>query len=219
MPLTATGPEIFVTTMTKFLFDSYDALEETLNHMKSLKLKNYPEENITDCCAAILVDAERLESDEAFKPEHLGNITRIFENTSDSRFRLWDIHKYKEVTEFIKKLCMCDMDVLSQEDLINYESLVQEATREYRDLVDSKLWEPATIREKSQEQTLLPKEYTVSIEQSINKAFNQVDFKSRHSGNGSGSGRGSSARSDITCHKFGKKGPYQERLQVNGKWF
>ena len=94
--------------------------------MKSLKLKSYPGENVKYCCAEILVDAERLESAGSFKPENLGYITRIFENTSDSRFRLWKIKKYKEVTEFIKKLRVCDMDVLSQEDLITYESLVQE---------------------------------------------------------------------------------------------
>ena len=114
--------------MTSFLFDSYDALEETLNHMKSLKLKIYPGGNVTDCCAAILVDSERLESAGAFNPENLGYITHIFEDTSDSIFRMWAIQKYKEVTEFIKKLCVCDMDVLSQEDLITYDSLVQEAT-------------------------------------------------------------------------------------------
>ena len=65
--------------------------------MKSLKLKSYPGENVTDCCAAILVDAERLDSSGAFKPKHLRYITRIFEDTSDSRFRLWAIQKYKEV--------------------------------------------------------------------------------------------------------------------------
>ena len=144
--LTATGPEVFVATMTTFLSDSYDALEETLNHMNSLKLNSYPGENVTDCCATILVDAERLESAGAFNPEHLGYITHIFEDTSDSRFRLWEIQKYKKVTEFINKLCVCDMDVLSQEDIITYESLVQEAMREYRDLVDSKQWEPATSK-------------------------------------------------------------------------
>ena len=98
VPLTSTGPEVFVATMTTFLSDSYDALEETLNHMNSLKLKGYPGENVTDFCAAILVDAERLDSDWAFKPEHLGYTTHIFEDTSDSRFRLWAIQKYKEVT-------------------------------------------------------------------------------------------------------------------------
>ena len=108
--------------------------------MNILKLKSYRGENVTDFCAAILVDTERLESAEAFKPEHLGYITRIFEDTSDSIFRLWGIQKYKEVTEFIKKLRVWDMNVISQEDLITYESLVQEATREYRDLVDSKRW-------------------------------------------------------------------------------
>ena len=88
VPLTATRPEVFVATMTTFLFNSYDALQETLTRMKSLKLKNYPGENVADFCAAILVDAERLESDGAFKPEHLGYITRILEDTSDSRFRM-----------------------------------------------------------------------------------------------------------------------------------
>ena len=100
---------------------------------------------------------------------------------------------------------MYDIDVLSQEDLITYESLVQEATREYRNLVDSKQWELATSKRKSQDQSSLPKAYTVAIEQSINKTLKQVYFKSGRSGNGSGSGRGSSARSDITYHKCGKK--------------
>ena len=72
---------------------------------------------------------------------------------------------------------MCDIYVLSQEDLITYESLVQEATKEYHDLVDSKRWEPPTSKEKSQDQPSLPKAYTVAIEQYINKALKQVDFK------------------------------------------
>ena len=143
--------------MTTFLSDSYDALEETLNHIQSLKRKIYPEENVTDCCAAILVDAERLQSAGAFNTEHLGYITRIIEDTSEYRFRMWDIQNYNEVTQFIKKLCVCDMDVVSQQDIITYESLLQEATQEYRDLVDSKQWEPATSKEKSQDQHSLPK--------------------------------------------------------------
>ena len=49
---------------------------------------------------------------------------------------MWAIQRYKEVTEFIKKLRVCDMDVLSQEYFIAYESLVQESTREYCDLVN-----------------------------------------------------------------------------------
>ena len=42
VPLTETGPEVFVATMTTFLSDSNDALVETLNHKKILKLKSYP---------------------------------------------------------------------------------------------------------------------------------------------------------------------------------
>ena len=134
--LTETGPEFFVATMNTFISDYYDALEETLTHRKSLKLKIYPGENVTDYCAEILVDAEHLGSDWDFKPDHIGYTTSIFEYNSESRFCLWDIQKYKEVMEFIKKLRVCDMNVISKEDLITSESLVQEATRKYNDLVD-----------------------------------------------------------------------------------
>ena len=127
--LTATGPEVFFATMTTFLSDYYDALEETLTHMTGIKLKRYPGENVTDVCAAILVADEHLGSAGAFKRDNLGYITCIFKDTSDSRFRLWAVHKYKDVTEFIKKLRVCDMDIISQDGLITYESLVQEATQ------------------------------------------------------------------------------------------
>ena len=57
------------------------------------------------------------------------------------------------------------MDVLSQEELITYEYLVQEATREYHNIVASKRWEPATSKEKSQDQPSVQRAYTVAIEQ------------------------------------------------------
>ena len=66
--LTATGPEVSVSAMTKFISNSYDALEETLTQIKSIKLKMYPGENVTDCCAEILVGDEILESAGTFNP-------------------------------------------------------------------------------------------------------------------------------------------------------
>ena len=90
-------------------------------------------------------------------------ITRIFEDNYDSRFCIWDTQKYKEVIDIIKKLRVCDMDVISQEKLITYEDLVQEATHEHGNLVYSKRWEPATSKENSQEKPSLPKAYTVDI--------------------------------------------------------
>ena len=37
--LTATGPEVYVATMTTVISDSYDSLVEALNHMNNLKNK------------------------------------------------------------------------------------------------------------------------------------------------------------------------------------
>ena len=100
VPLTATGPAVYVDTTTNIISDYYDSLVKTLNHMKSLKLKDHPGENVVDCCHAILIDAELLESAVVFNPDHLGYIIRIFRDTSDSRFRLWATHKYNEFMEF-----------------------------------------------------------------------------------------------------------------------
>ena len=101
--------------MTKFLSKSYDALEETPTHVNSLKPKMYPGENVTDWWYAILVDSGRLEGYGVFQHEHLEYTTHVFEDTRDSRFRLWVIHKYKDFMEFIKKLHVCDMDAISPE--------------------------------------------------------------------------------------------------------
>ena len=59
---------------------------------------------------------------------------------------------------------------------------------------------------------------TVAIEQLIDKALTQIGFKSRRSGNGSGSGGGSYVRSDMNCHKCGKKIHINKdcRSNVNG---
>ena len=45
----------------------------------------------------------------------------------------------------------------------------------------------------------------MAIDQLVNKALKKVDFKSRHSVNGSGSGGDSFVKSDMTCHKCDKK--------------
>ena len=108
LSLTETGPEVYVATMTTVLSNSYYYLVDTLNHMNSIKLKNNPGRDVVDCCDAILVNMERLESYGAFNPDHLGYIISIFEDTSDSRFHLWSTQNYKEVMEFVKKLLLCD---------------------------------------------------------------------------------------------------------------
>ena len=94
--LTATGPEVYVATMTNIITNSYYSLVDTLNHMKNLKLKDHPGTDAADCYDGILVNVESLESAGAFKPKHLSYIIHIFQNTYNSRFYLWDAQKYKE---------------------------------------------------------------------------------------------------------------------------
>ena len=82
--------------------------------------------------------------------------------------------------------------------------------------MDSEQWEPATRKEKSQDQPSLPKAYNVVIENLINKALKKVYFRIRRNRNSSGSGRGSSTRSDITFYKCGKKGHIKKDFRSTG---
>ena len=182
VPLTATRPEVYVATMTTIISNSYYSLVDTLNQMKNIKLKERPGRDATDCYNAILVNVESLESSGAFKPDHLGYIIHIFENTSNYRFQIWATQKYKEIMESVKKPLLCDKDIMQTDVIITYGILTQEYLREYSNIVNSK----------------------------------QVDFKIQRSGNGSGSERGSSDRSDKTCHKCGKQGHTKKYCRSKG---
>ena len=89
VPITADGSEFYVTTMKTFLYDSYEALNNTLTHMNSLNIKSFTGENITYFWSSILVYSERLESSADFNPEHLGYITCILEDTYNSILCIW----------------------------------------------------------------------------------------------------------------------------------
>ena len=56
VPLTATGPEVYVATMATIISDSYYSLVDTLNQTKSLKLKDNQGGDAADCYDAILVN-------------------------------------------------------------------------------------------------------------------------------------------------------------------
>ena len=83
------GCEVYVATMTIFISNSYGNFEDTINHLKSIKLKRHLGENVKNWCAAILIDTERLKSGRVFNPDHLGYIIHIFEDTSGYRLHIW----------------------------------------------------------------------------------------------------------------------------------
>ena len=95
--------------------------------MESLKLKDNQGGDTADYYDAILEYMEGLESSGAFKPEHLGYIISIFENTSDSIFNIWETQKYKAVMDFVKKPLLCDKDVMHTNDITTYGLLIQES--------------------------------------------------------------------------------------------
>ena len=76
----------------------YSDLDDTLNHLKSLKINIYPGDNVEYLFAAILVYSNQLDRDKDFNTGKLIYITSIFDNTYDTIFSLCVLIKYKEIT-------------------------------------------------------------------------------------------------------------------------
>ena len=74
------------------------------------------------------------------------------------------------------------MDVISLEDIITYESLVQDYMHEYHNIVDSNQWKPTDSKEIYQDGPLLLKASTVTIEDPVNKTVEKIYFKIRYNG-------------------------------------
>ena len=60
VPLTTTGPEIYVATMNTIISNSYYYFMDTLNHMKNQKLKDCPIKDVADFYDAMLENVEDL---------------------------------------------------------------------------------------------------------------------------------------------------------------
>ena len=132
VPPTETSHEVYVSTTKTIIFNFYNDLEENINDLYSLKIKIYPGKNVPDLCASIQVGDDCLESFGSFKPENLRDINRILQDNFDYRFNLWVIHKYKDVTEFLNKLYLCEDYIIQPEYLNNYNSHVKQVMREYK---------------------------------------------------------------------------------------
>ena len=106
--------------------------------------------------------------------------------------------------EFVKKPLLCDRDVIQNDDINTYGFLVQEYLQEYRNIIDSKRWEPTGVKKIYKDESLLLMDSTVSIESPVNKTVDKVSCKTCHIGKDNKSGVGSSMKSVVTCHKCGK---------------
>ena len=63
----------------------------------------------------------------------------------------------------VLRIFVCDKDVMRPDDIITCGSPVQEAMCGYRNIVDSKRWEPTYSKKSSKDKTLLLKDSTVAI--------------------------------------------------------
>ena len=56
VPLTATGTEVYVTTMATIISNYYYSLVGTLNQTKNIKLKDHLVRDVSDCYDVVLVN-------------------------------------------------------------------------------------------------------------------------------------------------------------------
>ena len=71
---------------------------------------------------------------------------------------------------------------MQTDDIINDGFLVQKALREYRNIVDSKRWEPTDSKKTFKYDPLLVMNSNVVMEDPVNKTVDKFYCKNRHKG-------------------------------------
>jgi len=203
--ISASGPVTLVALLRLVQLDSYEAMELTKEKLKKLTLKNYPGENVEQCCADIVMYAEQLDSAGSFEAPLLCSIAKTFESASEERFRLWGMKTYDRCKDYVKSLRIMDEDTVDADRRITYESLTQDAIVEYRDLIGSNRWSAAVTSKATDED--IPAAYKALIDAHVSSALQQVKFDQKTS-SGTSNGGGSRGGSNITCHKCGKVGHF-----------
>ena len=203
--LTSSGPEVFVATMNVITSDSYDAMQETEKKLKEIKLKDFPGENVEDACAQIVTLSETLEGAGYWRHELLADISKVFEESSDTHFKLWAMDTYRGVKRYVEDLRVTPVEMITGQHY-TYKSLTIDACAEYRSLRDSKRYEPLKNKAKGSEPEL-PKGYAALVRQEVSK---QMGGKGTGGGRRSQGGGGKSGdenpHKDLYCHGCGEKG-------------
>ena len=96
---------------------------------------------------------------------------------------------------------------MQTDDIITYGFLVKESLREYSNIVNSKWWEPTDIKNISKHKSLI---LTAS-----NKTVEKVYCKICQKGKDNKYVVGSSTKSIVTCHNYGKKGHLKSNYKSN----
>ena len=198
VPVTASGPETFVALMQVIYADGYDALDQCKEELKALSLKDFPGENISDLNLKITQYAERLDSAQAFEPDLLCKIVKVYETSTEPRFQQWAYGKYQECTKYVDALRVNDASVISL-PLVTYKLLGTESNKQYRNMLASDRWSPALT--KKPDSPTLPTAYQAMFQQAFAAALQQGGFSQRGGGGGAGKGGFSG-----DCHNCGLPG-------------
>jgi hypothetical protein len=222
VPIDASGPESYGALMRVVHSDSYPAMQKIKQQLESIKLANYPGENVELCCDDIISLSDQLDAAGAFVPDLLCTIVQTFEGTTDHRLMTWAMNRYELVAKRVKYLHSMQMGV-DERDPQGYVNICHDVTAQWRSQTDSNRWTVSGGKgaDKNAEPNLpagylagcLPTGVTNGLSSAQVQAFTaavlkQVGFANRGGGGGGGTVIGN-------CHRCGQPGHHSRHCPQN----
>ena len=149
IPLNSPGPVVFIAILSCIITVTYKSMQDLKDKLKTIKLKNYPGENVLSCVNDIQNICDTLHDAGYWDHNLLNEITNCFKNSSCLHFYMFVIEKSNQVDEFTRLLTLTDESDLEDKDKIDYHDLLDQAVLQYERLKGNREWTPA-VRTKSQ---------------------------------------------------------------------
>jgi len=146
-PRSMSGPEFWMCFVAEVQSDSLERLRQIESDIKTKMIPaNYPGEDIGKMSLAIVEACHELDVGDMLPSDIILQIVNNFTKCSVETFKHPFLNRRLDVVKFLKRIRGKDKTVIAAipvADRITYRTLCKEATEEYKELLDTKMWGPS----------------------------------------------------------------------------
>lgn len=197
------GPEVWMMITSELQSGSYRAMEKKKDDLKSLRLADFPGEDVKALNGKVVTLCSELERANRLPEDALVTVVQKYGKSTVEEFRIGSIARRNEVENYVARNAgRTDAQILAAgQELITYRTLTEEAESKYQSLLDSNEW---TAVQTTKDKSNAPEAFNFEC---LSADAMKIMFECHQATNATG---------QIICHGCGKPGHIVRFCPNNG---